>query len=708
MTQAKLAFEVPEIARLDGKSSTLVLLLSRDVPEIAYFGERIPADVSADDIVSLGQRDAVPGALDSSEALTLLPETGTGFSAHSGVIAHRDGKTFISQLRLQRVEESPHCLTLHLSEQLSEYDVSIEISLHADSDVFEWNTSIRNTGTSRLTIDWLCSVSLALPSSFEYIGMFDGRWANEFQFRVQQLTTGSLRKENRLGRTAHNSFPAIVAGKDWPRWSRGTAIAVKLGWSGNHRLLIDRSRDGRPFVQMGELLHPRELELDRGESYTAPAAYVCHSSGGLNGLMQQFHRFVRQSLLRKNWRSVQRPVHFNTWEACYFDQSEEKVLDLVARAAKLGAERFVLDDGWFRGRNDARAGLGDWQPCPIKYPRGLEPVIDAVESEGMQVGLWIEPEMANADSDLARDHPEWLLGEPGRLQPTGRNQYALNLADPSVFEYLVSTIGQLIERYRLRYIKWDMNRDLTHAAIDSRPGYHQTTFAAYELLRTIADRYPETEIEICASGGARADYGALRFGSRIWPSDVQDPHTRQLLQRSFSLFFPPEVMGAHVGSKRDEITGREQTMAFRTASALLGHFGVEAHPAGLSDPEQVTLQRAIAFYKEHRGWIHDAETYFLDHSETCIVARLVVMASQQRALLVVAQIDDCSFAVPAPLRLAGLNPSWRYRLSHVSAEDYVVISSHDTHGAVLQTLGMQIPLMQPDSASLFLLDAIGK
>ena len=167
-------------------------------------------------------------------------------------------------------------------------------------------------------------------------------------------------------------------------------------------------------------------------------------------------------------------------------------------------------------------------------------------------------------------------------------------------------------------------------------------------------------------------------------------------------------MGAHVGSKRDEITGREHTMAFRTASALLGHFGVEAHPAGLSDSEQVTLRRAIAFYKEHRRWIHNAETFFLDHSETCIVARLVVTASQEKALLVVAQIDDCRFAVPAPLRLAGLNPLWRYRLSHVSVEDYAVISTGETHGAVLQTLGMQIPLMQPDSASLFLLDATGR
>ena len=708
MTRDKLPFDMPRIVRLDGQSSTLILRLSRGVPEIAYFGERVPADISAQDIVSLGQRDAVPGALDSSESLTLLPETGTGFSAHSGIIAHRPGKTFISQLQLQRLEEAENRLTFHLRESLTEYDVCIEVSLHPESDVFEWNSSILNTGESPLNVDWLCSISLALPSSFEYIGMFDGRWANEFQLRVQQLKTGSLRKENRLGRTSHNSFPAIVAGKDWPRWNRGTAIAMKLGWSGNHRLLIDRSRDGRPFVQMGELLHPGEIELEHGERYAAPSAYVSRSSDGMNGVMRQQHRFVRRSLLRKNWRSAQRPVHFNTWEACYFDQSEEKIVDLIARAAELGAERFVLDDGWFRGRNSEHAGLGDWQPCQIKYPRGLEPVIDAVESAGMQFGLWIEPEMANADSDLARMHPEWLLGEPGRVQPTGRNQYALNLADPAVFDYLESTIGQLIDRYRLRYIKWDMNRDLTHAAIDSRPGYHQTTFAAYELLRTIADRFPETEIEICASGGARADYGALRFGSRLWPSDVHDPHTRQPLQRSFSLFFPPEVMGAHVGGNRDEITGRKQTLAFRAASALLGHFGVEAHPAGLSDSEQVTLQRAVAFYKTHRDWIHKADTYFLDHSENCIIARLAVAKSQSIALLVVAQIDDCSFAVPAPLRLAGLNLAWRYRTSQVSVEDYATLTTRETHGAALQSLGLQLPLMRPDSASLFLLQASGE
>lgn len=707
MPKHPLPTDTPRLARLDGPSTSLILLLPPGVPEIAYFGERLHAGITVDDVLSLGHRDAMPGALDIGEALTLLPETGTGFSAHAGIVAHRDGKTFISQLRLVHVEESANSLTFHLREDLSEYEVRIAISVDPNSDVYEWNSSILNTGESPLSISWLSSISMALPPSFEYISMFDGRWANEFQWRVQQLRTGSLRKENRLGRTSHNSFPAIVVGKDWPRWGRGSVIALKLGWSGNHRLLVDRSRDGRPFVQMGELLHPGEIVLGSGDRYRAPTAYVSHSSQGLNGLMHCQHRFVRQTLLRENWRGLKRPVHFNTWEACYFDQSEARILELVQQAAELGAERFVLDDGWFHGRNSEDAGLGDWQPCPIKYPRGLEPVIEAVEAAGMQFGLWIEPEMANVDSDLARNHPDWLLGEPGRVQPTGRNQYVLNLVDPAVYSYLLETFSGLIERYRLRYIKWDMNRDLTHASIDSRPGYHQTTFAAYELLRTIADRFPHTEIEICASGGARADYGALRFGSRIWPSDVHDPHTRQPLQRSFSLFFPPEVMGAHVGATRDEITGRRQTMSFRTASALLGHLGIEVNPSQLDDAELATLRRAVVFYKAHCGWIHDATTYFLDHVETGIIARLVVSSDRNRALLVVAQIDDCSFAVPAPLRLAGLDDERLYTVTSISPSDYRAGAESTVNGSALQNLGLQIPLMAPDSASIFLLHKAG-
>ena len=691
------------LARLDGPSTSLLLLLSSGVPEIAYFGDRLRADITVDDVLAVGRRDAMPGALDTMEALTLLPETGTGFSAHAGIIAHRDGKTFISQLELVGVDESAHRLAFRLAEVLSEFEVCIEILVDPDSDVYQWKSSILNTGKSPLSIVWLSSISLALPPSFEYISMFDGRWANEFQWRIQQLHTGSLRKENRLGRTSHNSFPAIIAGKDWPRWSRGSVIALKLGWSGNHRLLVDRSRDGRPFVQLGELLHPGEIVLGNGDRYDAPMAYVSHSSEGLNGLMHCQHRFVRQTLLRTNWRGLKRPVHFNTWEACYFDQSEARVLDLVRQAAELGAERFVLDDGWFRGRNSEKAGLGDWEPCPIKYPRGLEPVIEAVAAAGMQFGLWIEPEMANVDSDLARNHPDWLLGEPGRVQPTGRNQYVLNLADPNVYSHLLETFSGLLERYRLRYVKWDMNRDLTHASVDSRPGYHQTTFAAYELLRTIADRFPKTEIEICASGGARADYGALRFGSRIWPSDVHDPHTRQPLQRSFSVFFPPEVMGAHVGASRDEITGRRQTMAFRTASAVLGHFGIEVDPADLDAADLATLKKAVCFYKEHRDWIHDARTYFLDHVEANIIARIVVSPDRHRALLVVAQIDDCSFAVPAPLRLAGLDDETRYNVMRIDPTTYETGTRFAVRGGALQSVGLQLPLMKPDSASIFLL-----
>ncbi len=693
------------LARLDGQAVSLVLTTSCGVPEIAYLGARLPDSLPLDDVLDLRQHISVPGGLDNAEALNVIPETGTGFSAYPAIVAHREGRTFLSQLRLDTIERHHDRLAVRLIEALGEYAVNLSIRLDPLSDVFTFEVTIENTGDSPLVVDWLSSLTIPLPAAFDQIVLFDGRWANEFQWRQQPLVTGSIRKENRLGRTAHNSFPSMIVGEDGFRWNAGTLIGMHLGWSGNHRLVIDRTRDGRLFAQMGELLQPQEVVLDAGGSYRTPPAYLTHSNKGLNGAMRQQHRFVRNKLLRREWRSIERPVHFNTWEACYFAQTETRTLALVEQAAALGSERFVLDDGWFRGRTSANAGLGDWSVCPIKYPRGLEPVIQAIEDRGMQFGLWIEPEMVNADSDLFRAHPDWVLGEEGRRQPLGRNQYVLDLSKREVFEYLAETIGGLIARYELTYLKWDMNRDLTHATVGGRPGYRRTTGAAYRLLETVSTRHPETEIEICASGGARADYGALRFGSRIWPSDVHDPHARQVLQRSFSLFFPPEVMGAHIGNRVDEITGRRHSMSFRCASAIVGHFGVESDPQALDDEETATLRSAIAFYKANRKWLHDAESFFVDHAEACIVARLQVAADRRRALLVVAQLDVCTHAVPAPLTLKGLDPLVTYDVAQLDPTDYTRRSTMSAAGSALEAIGLQLPLGHPDSAQLYLFEA---
>jgi alpha-galactosidase len=252
--------------------------------------------------------------------------------------------------------------------------------------------------------------------------LFDGRWGHEFQLVRQQLATGLVVKEGRTGRTSHHAPPFAVIGAAGFGEHAGEVVGLHLAWSGNHRLLVERLRDGRVQAQGGELFLPGEMTLAPGEAYETPVLYAARSSAGLNGLSGRFHPFVRERIMGGRLKARPRPVHFNTWEAVYFRHDLTELKALADVAAEIGAERYVLDDGWFEGRNDDTTSLGDWRPDRAKYPDGLGPLIDHVRGLGLEFGLWVEPEMANAASDLLRTHPDWVLGDPARVQPLGRGQ----------------------------------------------------------------------------------------------------------------------------------------------------------------------------------------------------------------------------------------------------------------------------------------------
>ena len=275
----------------------------------------------------------------------------------------------------------------------------------------------------------------------------------------------------------------------------------------------------------------------------------------------RLHPFVRHAILGDRLRAKPRPVHFNTWEAVYFDHDHTRLRDLAELAARVGAERFVLDDGWFRGRTFDHAGLGDWTADPLRYPQGLDPLIRHVRELGMEFGLWVEPEMVNADSDLFRAHPDWVLGAVGRKQPLGRDQYVLDLTRPEAWAEIYRQLDVLLAGHDIAYLKWDMNRDLTHAVSAGRAATHRQTLAVYGLIDALRAAHPHVEIESCASGGARADYEILRRTERIWPSDCIDPIERQAIQRAFSIFFPPEVSGGARGRADRPHDGADQQPA---------------------------------------------------------------------------------------------------------------------------------------------------
>jgi alpha-galactosidase len=410
-----------------------------------------------------------------------------------------------------------------------------------------------------------------------------------------------------------------------------------------------------------------------------------------------------------------RAVHVNSWEGFYFDHDEAALMALADRSAALGVERFVLDDGWFAGRNDDTAALGDWTPDATKYPRGLGPLADHVVSLGMEFGLWVEPEMVNPDSDLFRAHPDWALQVGGIAPPTSRHQLVLDLGRAEVRDYLFDRLDALLRDLPIAYLKWDHNRDLAPAGhAGGRAGYHAQVLGTYALIDRLRAAHPGVEIESCAGGGGRTDAGIAQRTHRFWTSDCIDAVSRVRMQRGFLHFMPPELMGSHVGADPAHSTGRGQSMAFRAAVALPGHFGVELDPATLAPDAAATLAMWIDRYKHLRNRLHNGKVWLGDGADGLVWQ---LHGDATGGFLSVTRVDPVTLRRPPPLPLpplAGMGPV-RVRLIDIAttpghpAPDAPAFASMREDGEVwdgdwLAHAGLPIPAMKAESVALFALD----
>jgi alpha-galactosidase len=698
--------------RLDGGGETLVFLIGDSgAPRLAYWGPELgPGDATAAVASITGQ--AVPGGmLDDGEALSWAPEAGQGFTGHPGLIAHRAGAELITQFSVAQVKPDTRVARVTLVDELAAVECILTLRLDAATGVLASGADLRNLGAP-LTLDWLAAG--AFPSPHAELLLFDGRWAREFGCVRQSLITGLTVTENRTGRTSHHSPPFLFIGSPGFSESRGEVFGLHLAWSGDHRLFAERLRDGRVQLQAGELLHPGEVILEEGQSYATPTLYLARSEAGLNGLSDRLHPFVRDTILGGRLRNKPRPVNYNTWEAVYFDHDLDTMNSLADNAAAVGAERYVLDDGWFRNRPNDRSGLGDWTVDPVKYPQGLAPLIEHVRGLGMEFGLWVEPEMANADSDLLRAHPDWILGAPGRIQPLGRGQYVLDLTRSEVAEAIFAQLDALLAQNAISYLKWDMNRDLTHAVSHGRAAVRRQTLAVYALIDRLRAAHPAVEIESCASGGGRADYEILRRTDRIWTSDCNDPIERQVIQRGFSIVFPPEVMGAHVGPRASHTTARTASLRMRAYTALMGHMGIEADLRAFTQTERDQLAEVIALYKAHRAWMHAARTIRLGHPDPGLIA--TALADADHMLITAAQVATPLTAGLAPLRLQGLDPEAAYACRHLDPPGRVRAARNAppihrgepvvAEGRMLAHAGLPLPVLRAGDIAAFLAERV--
>ncbi|TYL42149.1 alpha-galactosidase [Dickeya sp. ws52] len=697
---------------------TDVIVRCRPAAEILYWGPHLAA-FSPQDAESLS-RPVANGRLDVDVPVTLAAETGRGLFGSPGIEGHRNGLDAFAVLTTVAVRQpDPQQLVIEAEDRQAGLRLTSELRLHADSGVLQLRHCLTNLHPGDWQVQRL-AVTLPLPESAAEVMAFHGRWVREFQPHRTLLAHGSLVQENRRGRTSHEYFPAMVSGEPGFAEQQGRVWGAHLGWSGNHRLRTEVKTDGRRLVQAEALYLPGEITLAQGESLTTPWLYAACSEQGLNGMSQQFHRFLRQEIIRFPHAKA-RPVHLNTWEGIYFKHDPAYIMQMATQAAALGVERFIIDDGWFRGRDHDRAALGDWYVDSDKYPQGLMPVINHVRELDMEFGIWVEPEMINPDSDLYRAHPDWLLALPGYDQPTGRYQYVLDLSNPEAFDYLLARLSWLLGEHPIDYVKWDMNRELVQPAHQGRAAADRQTKAFYRLLDVLGERFPQVEFESCASGGGRIDYEVLRRCHRFWASDNNDALERQTIQRGMSYFFPPEVMGAHIGHHRCHATGRQHGIAFRGLTALFGHMGIELDPVRADAQEQAGFRHYVALHRQYRTLLHTGCLWRVDMADAATQVQGVVSEDRRQALFLITQLAMPDYALAGVLRVPGLDAQARYRLTVVDHPDLKpVIEGGSTmrqlptwmaapaeySGEWLMKAGLRLPILNPETALLLELERL--
>ncbi len=705
--------------RFDADDSTLVMSCATgQLPSILYWGARISGGAFVEELEQLALRQGMHGVADVSHPLSLAMEPGLGHPILQCFSAHRAGKDWGCLFVVCKVEANADGARIICRDERTKLGLDYRIDLDPATGVVRIASKLTNYGDQPLDLTEIATACLPVPASMSDIIGFKGRWTQEFGRERVTRGSGTYLRENRSGRTSHFSYPALLLSGAETNESNGEVYGLHLAWSGNHRLRVDTLTDGRVVASMGALLFPGEIRLAPGESYASPEIVAAYSADGFSALSRKFHTHVRDKLLRPAMRAKPRPVHYNTWEAIYFDHDTDKLKEIATRAASLGVERFVLDDGWFGARRDDAAGLGDWVVSDAVYPEGLKPLVDHVTGLGMEFGIWFEPEMVNPDSDLYRAHPDWVLQIDGVEQVPFRTQYVLDISRPEVADYLFERIDAILSDHDISYIKWDMNRDLSHpGGANGQAKAFAQVGTLYTLLDRIRDAHPNVEIESCSSGGARADMGVLAHSDRVWTSDSNDALDRQQIQRGASFFLPPEILGCHVGPAHCHVTGRRLSMAMRAATAVTGHMGLELNLLTERQSDLDQLKTAIALYKKHRELLHDGELYRLDSPPHHLVFG-VVAKDKSEAFFSFAYMTGDPHVLPGRLRFAGLDPARSYRMQLIWPLHWTAVKAPSLvenldlggkgavfTGAELIYAGMQLPHAQPETCLLFYLSA---
>lgn len=698
-----------------GGTSAVIDLTAPGFPAIIHWGDDLGAlsESRLADLAVAARPQRVSGALDTPSRLSIVPLESAGWQNEPGLIGSRQGRDFSPRFRAADVlDQTATSVTFSADDDVSQLRLASTLSVD-EAGLLHQRHTITNLGEGDYALEQLVA-TFPVPHTARQILDTTGRHLRERSPQRHEFSTGRHVRDSRRGRPGADSSLFLAAGTPGFGFERGLVHAVHLAWSGNQRIAAERTVAAHALVQAGELLGNGEVILASGESYSTPDA-IGSWGDGLTALSARFHESLRA---RPNHPVASRPVTLNTWEAVYFDHDLERLTKLADAGARVGAERFVLDDGWFRGRRDDTAGLGDWFVDDSVWPEGLGPIVDHVTALGMQFGLWVEPEMVNPDSDLARMHPEWILQAGGALPVEGRQQQVLDLSNNEVYDYLFRRLDDLLTEYDITYLKWDHNRDLLDAGstVTGRTAVHAGVLALYRLLDELKTRHPGLEIESCASGGARVDLGILEHTDRIWTSDCIDPLERLTIQKYTNVVVPYELMGAHVSGPSSHSTGRRHDLSLRAGVALPAHFGIEWDISELDEAELAELEEWVAAHKRFRELVHTGRAVHADLPDASADLRGVVSSDRARAVFSYTQVTTSTSYPTGAITFPGLDDSRVYRVSLASptaplggpGQSALSWVEHPValDGRALRTTGIQAPVLFPEQLRLIEFTAI--
>ncbi|WP_334117323.1 alpha-galactosidase [Ligilactobacillus sp.] len=580
-----------------------------------------------------------------------------------------DGKPELEGLPAAWVEkpEEAQTLTVTLKDEPTGLLYDLLYTIYRDVDIITRSVRVRNAGNEDVFLEKAASLQIDFTDrDFDSICL-PGAHANERHPERQRVGYGIQKFGSIRGTSSHQMNPFLALADRKADEYSGDVYGFAMVYSGNHSFEVERDQIDQTHLVIGINDYNFSWKLEPGSAFQTPEVLMTYSDRGFDRMSQSFHRIIRDRIVRSRFAHEERPILVNNWEATYFDFDEEKLKTIVDDAKDLGIEMFVLDDGWFGHRDDDNSSLGDWKVYERKFPSGLGHFADYVHEKGLGFGLWFEPEMISYDSDLYRDHPEYLMHVPGREPSPSRNQYVLDLTRKEVVDNLFEQVSEILESGRIDYVKWDMNRHLSDVYSASLPKdrqgevYHRYVLGLYDLMERLTEKFPDVLFEGCSGGGGRFDAGMAYYMPQIWTSDNTDAVSRLTIQYGTSLVYPISMTTAHVSAIPNHQTGRKTPFETRGNAAMSAVFGYELDLTRMSQEDRDKVKEQVSCYKDIRNLVQYGTFHRLKSPVDTNQAAWMFVSDDRRDVCVMTfQVLASAQPSLTKTKLTGLDPELEY------------------------------------------------